>query len=109
MVPLEALRQPIIETREPRFKSRAAARNKERLGRASTMGQRTLRRPLTIGANAVASRAARNRAPAGSSLDRLMSRKPPMLVRVALANKMARIVWALLTKGGVYRVPVATA
>jgi hypothetical protein len=30
-----------------------------------------------------------------------------MLVRVALANKMARIVWALLAKGGVYWAPVA--
>jgi hypothetical protein len=30
-----------------------------------------------------------------------------MLVTVALANKMARIVWALLTKGDVYRAPVA--
>jgi hypothetical protein len=32
-----------------------------------------------------------------------------MLVRVALANKTARIVWALLTKSGVDRAPVATA
>jgi hypothetical protein len=37
----------------------------------------------------------------------MLARKPPMLVRVALANKMARIVWALLVKGGVYRAPVA--
>ena len=40
-------------------------------------------------------------------LGRMLARKPPMLVRVALANKMARIVWALLAKGGVYRAPVA--
>ena len=32
---------------------------------------------------------------------RMLARKPPMLVRVALANKMARIVWALLARGGV--------
>jgi hypothetical protein len=31
-----------------------------------------------------------------------MLRKPPMLVWVALANKMARTVWALLARGGVY-------
>jgi len=37
----------------------------------------------------------------------MLARKPPMLVRVALANKMARIVWALLAKGGVYRAPGA--
>jgi hypothetical protein len=35
--------------------------------------------------------------------------KPKMLVIVALANKMARVVWALLVKGGVYRAPVAAA
>jgi transposase len=82
---------------------------KERLGRTSKMGERTLRRLLIIGASAVASWAARNGAPAGSWLARLMSRKPPMLVRVALANKMARTVWALLTKGGVYRAPAVAA
>ncbi|MFC0279482.1 IS110 family transposase, partial [Falsigemmobacter intermedius] len=32
-------------------------------------------------------------------------RKPTMLVRVALANKMARIVWALMAHGGVYKAP----
>jgi transposase len=35
-------------------------------------------------------------------------RMPKMLVTVALANKMARIVWALLVKGGVYRAPIVT-
>ena len=37
----------------------------------------------------------------------MLARKPPMLVRVALANKMARMVWALMAKGGVYRAPAA--
>jgi hypothetical protein len=60
-----------------------------------------------IGASAVARWAARKGVPAGSWLGRMLARKPPMLVRVALANKMARIVWALLAKGGVYRAPVA--
>jgi transposase len=32
-----------------------------------------------------------------------------MLVRVALANKMARVVWALMARGGIYRAPAATA
>jgi hypothetical protein len=39
----------------------------------------------------------------------MLARKPRMLVTVALANKMARIVWALLTKNEVYRAPVTTA
>jgi transposase len=82
---------------------------KERLGRTSRMGERTLRRLLIIGASAVARWATRKGVPAGSWLARMLSRKPPMLVRVALANKMARTVWALLAHGGVYRAPVATA
>ncbi len=82
---------------------------KERLGRISRMGGRTLRRLLIIGASAVAAWTTRRGAPAGSLLDRMLRRKPPMLVRVALANKMARIVWALLAHGGIYRAPIATA
>jgi transposase len=82
---------------------------KERLGRTSRMGERTLRRLLIIGASAVARWASRKGAPAGSWLERMVRRKPPMLVRVALANKMARTVWALMAHGGIYRAPVATA
>ena len=37
----------------------------------------------------------------------MLAHKPRMLVTVALANKMARIVWALLTKHENYRAPVA--
>ena len=36
----------------------------------------------------------------------LLMRKPPLLVRVALANKMARGIWAMLTRGEDYRDPV---
>jgi transposase len=82
---------------------------KERLGRTSKMGERSLRRLLIIGASAVARWAARKGVPAGSWLGRMLARKPPLLVRVALANKMARIVWALLAHGGVYRAPVVAA
>jgi hypothetical protein len=39
----------------------------------------------------------------------MLSRKPPMLVRVVLANKMARVVWALMRKGEVYRAPAVVA
>jgi transposase len=69
------------------------------------MGERTLRRLLTIGASAVIKQAAIRGAPAGSWLDQMLTRKPKMLVIVALANKNARIVWALLAKGDVYRAP----
>ena len=82
---------------------------KERLGRTSKMGERSLRRLLIIGASAVARWAARKGVPAGSWLGRMLARKPPMLVRVALANKMARIVWALMAKSGTYQAPAASA
>jgi transposase len=82
---------------------------KERLGRTSQMGERTLRRLLIIGASAVARWAARNGVAPGTWLGRMLIRKPAMLVRVALANKMARTVWALLAHGGVYRAPAAPA
>jgi len=82
---------------------------KQRLGAISKMGERTLRRLLIIGASAVVSHACRRGAPEGSWLARMLAREPRMLVTVALANKMARIVWALLAKGGVYRAPVAVA
>lgn len=82
---------------------------KQKLGQMSKMGERTLRRLLIIGASAVVRWAARKGAPAGSWLERMLARKPRMLVVVALANKMARIVWALLAKGGVYQASAASA
>jgi transposase len=82
---------------------------KQRLGRISRMGQRTLRCLLIVGASGVVRWTKRKGAPAGSWLARMLASKPPMLVIVALANKMARIAWALMTKGGIYRAPAAAA
>jgi transposase len=82
---------------------------KQKLGATSKMGERTLRRLLIIGASTVLRWAARHGAPAGSWMARMLACKPPMLVRVALANKMARIVWALMAKGGTYQAPAARA
>jgi transposase len=83
---------------------------KQRLGATTKMGERSLRRLLIIGANSVIiKRHVHKEAQPGTWLGGLLSRKPPMLVRVALANKMARIVWALMARGGVYRSPVAMA
>ena len=79
---------------------------KERLGRVSKMGQRGLRRLLIIGAMSVVRSAIRRGAPAGSWLARMLGRKPRLVVAIALANKMARIAWALLAKGENYRVPI---
>ncbi|MEH3116668.1 MAG: IS110 family transposase [Methylorubrum populi] len=82
---------------------------KQRLGATSKMGERTLRRLLIIGASAVVRHAARRGAPEGSWLGGMLARKPRMLVTVALANKMARIVWALMARGGHYKAPVVAA
>jgi len=82
---------------------------KQKLGAISKRGERTIRRLLILGASAVIRQACRRGAPAGSWLAQMLPRKPKMLVTVALANKMARVVWALLVKGGVYRAPAAAA
>jgi transposase len=82
---------------------------KQKLGQVSKMGERTLRRLLVIGASAVIKQALIRGAPAGSWLAQMLARKPRMLVAVALANKMARVVWALLVRGGVYRTPALAA
>ena len=83
---------------------------KQRLGATTRMGERSLRRLLIIGANSVIiKRHIHPAAQPGTWLGGMLSRKPPMLVRVALANKMARIVWALMLKGEVYRAPAAAA
>ncbi|MER9586469.1 IS110 family transposase [Mesorhizobium sp. M0276] len=78
---------------------------KQRLGKTSKMGQRDIRRLLMIGAMAVIRWASRKGAPEGSWLARMMAKKPRMLVAVALANKMARGIWAMLTKEEDYRNP----
>ncbi|MBU3032470.1 IS110 family transposase, partial [Paracoccus marinaquae] len=68
---------------------------KQRLGATTKMGERSLRRLLIIGANSVIiKRHTHASAKSGTWLGGRLSRKPPMLVRVALANKMARVVWA---------------
>jgi len=71
---------------------------KQKLGATSKKGERTLRRLLIIGSSAVVPQASKRGAPKDSWLEPMLARKPRMLVTVALANKMARIVWALLLK-----------
>lgn len=82
---------------------------KQKLGRISKMGERTIRRLLIIGGSSVVRQATIHGAPAGSWLERMLARKPRMLVSVALANKMARTAWALMTKNEDYRAPTAIA
>jgi transposase len=79
--------------------------DKERLGRISKRGDKYIRRLLVIGATSVIRYARSKASPRNDWLNQLLARRPARLVSVALANKMARIAWALLTRGEVYRVP----
>jgi transposase len=81
---------------------------KERLGSISKQGDRYLRRLLVIGATAVI-RQARTHPDEHPWLIQLLARRPAKVVAVALANKTARIAWAVLAKGGTYRAPALAA
>lgn len=76
---------------------------KERLGRTSKAGQADIRRLLIIGAMSRLNWMGRKSVPEGSWLAQITLRKPRMLVAIALANKMARTIWAMLTKHQDYR------
>lgn len=78
---------------------------KERLGRVSKAGQADIRRLLIIGAMTRVSWASRKPPVNGSWLSRMLAKKPKMLVAIALANKMARNIWAMLIKQEDYRNP----
>jgi len=77
---------------------------KERLGSITKAGNTYLRELLVVGAMAVVRRAKQ-----GSTkrpwVTQLLSRKKPKVAAVALANKNARIIWAMLASGEAYREP----
>ena len=81
---------------------------KARLGKTSKMGQRDIRTLLVSGAMAVLQAVERFGTPNNGWLSRLRARKPRMVAAIALANKMARGLWAMMTKREDYRDPVAT-
>ncbi|MFN3746476.1 MAG: IS110 family transposase [Hyphomicrobiaceae bacterium] len=81
---------------------------KQRLGGISKQGDRYLRRLLIVGATTVI-RHARAHPDKHPWLMKLLAKKPSKVVAVALANKMARIAWAILTKGGTYRASASAA
>ncbi|MBV8399857.1 MAG: IS110 family transposase [Acetobacteraceae bacterium] len=81
---------------------------KQKLGPISKQGDRYLRRILVVGAHSVLWRAKKN-PEKYPWLTQLLARRPFKVVAIALANKMARVAWSLLAKGGTYRVPALTA
>src|SRR3954447_16712600 len=76
---------------------------KQRLGGISRAGNERLRQLLVLGATAVIRFARPGRPGVSAWLLALLERKPRKLAAVALANKMARIIWAMLTRGEDYR------
>ncbi len=69
----------------------------------SKRGNVYLRKVLIHGARAAVLRIKRDRAPIGAWLDALDARAPKNVVVVAMANKLARIAWAVLSSGEDYR------
>jgi transposase len=82
---------------------------KERLGRISKMGDRYIRTLLVTGATAVLRHARKGGSSSKVWAEQLLQRKPFKVAAVALANKTARIAWAVLVRGEVFRSTAAAA
>jgi len=84
----------------PRQKSSGG---KERLGHITKMGDRYLRQLLVVGATSLIRRAKHRPETVDPHLVALLARKPARVASVAMANKMARIAWAVMTREQVYQ------
>jgi transposase len=78
---------------------------KPRLGRITKRGDRYLRRLLVLGARAVIISFKHGKTSVSPSIARLAAQKPLLVAAVALANKLARIAWALMVRNERYRWP----
>lgn len=76
---------------------------KERLGRISKMGDKYLRKLLVVGMTSLVRRAKYKPGSVDPRLADLLARKPMRVATVALANKAARIAWAIMVRGDTYR------
>lgn len=83
--------------------SQNSSGGKDRLGRITKMGDRYLRKLLVIGATSLVRRARYKPEAADPYLLALLARKPARVASVAMANKMARVVWAVMARGEVYQ------
>ena len=79
------------------------------MGRITKMGQKDVRRLLIIGAMSVINSIERWKRCAEPWLARMLETRPRMVVAVALANRMARRLWAMLMTGQIYRIRGAVA
>ena len=78
---------------------------KERLGRISKKGDQYLRRLLVSGMTSLVRHNKGQSNSADPRIKALLARKPPRLVTVAMANRAARVIWAIMTRGESYRMP----
>ena len=78
---------------------------KERQGRISKMGDKYLRKLLIVGMTSLVRRAKYKPESVDPYVANLLARKPVRVATVAMANKTARIAWAIMTRGGTYRAP----
>ena len=82
---------------------------KQRMGRISNAGNERLRVLLVVGATSVIRCAKPGSKSASAWLLQLLERKPRKLAAVALANKIARIIWTMMARGEAYRSQPVTA
>ncbi len=83
---------------------------KQRMGGISRAGNERLRALLVSGAMAVIQATERTGSKLATEwLLKLLARRPKKVAAVALANKMARMIWAMMTTGEAYRRPAAAA
>ena len=82
---------------------------KDKLGSISKQGDRYLRSLFTTGALAVIRYAKIHGTKRRPWLTALLVRRPTKVAAIALANKIARMVWAMMTRGERYKKPVALA
>ena len=82
---------------------------KERLGNISKLGDRYLRSLFTTGALAVIRYAKIHGTKHRPWLTALLARRPTKVAAIALANKLARMAWAMMAKGERYKEPAALA